>query len=357
MALDEEKDQKGYNYVPGFGSLADFIYSDNDHSTVVYRRFDKLAARDLLYYQSELGRLQALQDGFDIQDAKDIEDFQKPDDWLDIRSHATDWAKFKEAADISSSVASSSSPNVSTVEGRWKKRMELAMEIRRTLKDYREALIQESTLPSLRHPSHQTMTALSSYFHTKINGDTGTPQQTTYPMLTGTSSHLYPLRMSSSQIEESDYISLSQNLGSDLLTHFLKTYCSRLFRARRLAPVLPYDRGPTISHPPRHQVTHYSLQRVRLVVSFITTLTAALLLFLPIYTLYHTSESRPALTLGLVALFTLLFAGAMVLMTKARPAEIFGACAAYAAVLVVFVSGDFAGGGGNGAWRIKAAPD
>ena len=78
-------------------------------------------------------------------------------------------------------------------------------------------------------------------------------------------------------------------------------------------------------------------------VSFITTFCAATLLFLPITVLRVSSSQQ--VTLGLIALFVALFAITIMLMTKARRAEVFGACAAYAAVLVVFVSGDFAGGG------------
>jgi len=73
---------------------------------------------------------------------------------------------------------------------------------------------------------------------------------------------------------------------------------------------------------------------------------AALLLFIPIYILYHVSNDSPSLTLGLIAFFTIAFAVAIVLTTNAKRAEVFGACAAYSAVLVVFVSGDFAGGAG-----------
>lgn len=44
------------------------------------------------------------------------------------------------------------------------------------------------------------------------------------------------------------------------------------------------------------------------------------------------------LRIGMVSLFTLLFAGLVAVLTNARRAEVFGATAAYAAVLVVFVS-------------------
>jgi len=80
----------------------------------------------------------------------------------------------------------------------------------------------------------------------------------------------------------------------------------------------------------------------------ISTFLSALLLFLPIYILYNVSASQPALALGLIAMFTTLFAITVALITNARKAEVFGSCAAYAAVLVVFVSGGFAGGGEGG---------
>jgi hypothetical protein len=43
----------------GFPSLSDFIASDHDRTSLVFRRFDRLAARNLLYLQSELAALEA----------------------------------------------------------------------------------------------------------------------------------------------------------------------------------------------------------------------------------------------------------------------------------------------------------
>ena len=161
-------------------------------------------------------------------------------------------------------------------------------------------------------------------------------------MLSEVSSGLYPRDMSTSHIEDSDYTTLRAGDGSDLLTQFLKTYCSRLFRIDRASLLLQHQSN-TISHLPRTQIKHYSLQRVQFAASFIATVTASILLIAPIYTLYHTAQSNPVLSLGLIVLFTFVFAGAMVILTHARRAETFGARAAYAAVLVVFVSGDFVG--------------
>lgn len=47
--------------------------------------------------------------------------------------------------------------------------------------------------------------------------------------------------------------------------------------------------------------------------------------------------------LGLIAGYTIAFATCIGLATNAKKAEVFAACAAYSAVLVVFVSGDLGG--------------
>jgi hypothetical protein len=49
----------------------------------------------------------------------------------------------------------------------------------------------------------------------------------------------------------------------------------------------------------------------------------------------------------LIAVFTALFAAVVSLFSNARRAEMFAATAAYAAVLVVFVSGNLNSGGGS----------
>ena len=56
------------HYVKGYASLASFITSDPDHSTAIYRRFDRLFARNLLVLQSELIELEAQQDDLDAED-------------------------------------------------------------------------------------------------------------------------------------------------------------------------------------------------------------------------------------------------------------------------------------------------
>jgi len=45
----------------GYPSLAEDISSDPDRTSLVFRRFDRLAVRNLLYLQSELVELEAMQ--------------------------------------------------------------------------------------------------------------------------------------------------------------------------------------------------------------------------------------------------------------------------------------------------------
>jgi hypothetical protein len=77
-------------------------------------------------------------------------------------------------------------------------------------------------------------------------------------------------------------------------------------------------------------------------VAVIHILLAAVLLFGAIFNLYLVQNNQKRL--GLIAGYTVLFALCVGLLTNARRAEVFGACAAYAAVLVVFVGGSLSKG-------------
>lgn len=72
-------------------------------------------------------------------------------------------------------------------------------------------------------------------------------------------------------------------------------------------------------------------------VSTINAILAATFLFGAIYNLYYVTQDQ--VKLGLIAGYTVCFALSVSIVTNARRSEVFGASAAYAAVLVVFVSG------------------
>lgn len=85
-------------------------------------------------------------------------------------------------------------------------------------------------------------------------------------------------------------------------------------------------------------VGYFDGKSVNRVAAAISVIAASLFMIGAILSLYFVT-SRDA-KLGMVAGFTVVFAFAVAMLTNARRAEMFGATAAYAAVLVVFVSGD-----------------
>src|SRR5450432_3443155 len=78
--------------INGFPRVADKIASDPDKTTTIYRRFDRLSARNLLYLEAELAELEALQDKQDDDDLR----FRKNDDATGRCHH--DWNMFESCA-------------------------------------------------------------------------------------------------------------------------------------------------------------------------------------------------------------------------------------------------------------------
>ena len=98
-------------------------------------------------------------------------------------------------------------------------------------------------------------------------------------------------------------------------------------------------------------ISHSALSVVSTIISLIL---ASVLLFGAIITL-SVIGSKPAL-LGLLCFWTILFALCVGLLTNAKRDQIFAGTAAYAAVLVVFISGNLGGGGGSGSCTCLPAP-
>jgi hypothetical protein len=75
--------------VNGFPGTASFIASDEDKTTLVFRRFDRTAARNLLHLQAEVARLERLLDQLDLRDVSDMATLQ----------YLRNWDQFREAAE------------------------------------------------------------------------------------------------------------------------------------------------------------------------------------------------------------------------------------------------------------------
>jgi hypothetical protein len=285
---DDKTDPKARrHYLSGFPSLANFIANDRDRTTLIYKRYDELAARNLLYLQSELAELDTKQRKFDQEDL--IAD-------MPTKQCARHFAKFQEEAQAN---------NAKQIE-RW----ELVKQIRETLKDYREALLFESTLATLPRPSKGVLRAFQAEFYNQTQGK-GEP----FPTLGGHSAGLYD--------DIDDLVALRVQEDQDRLTTFAQEHLAFLFPDRKRS---------------RHGIAYASDRAISSFVAWFSTFLAAVLLIGAIVVLYKVTSSD--WRLGLIAAFTTLFAGSVGLLTNARRAELFAATAAYAAVLVVFVSGD-----------------
>ena len=106
-------------YPNGFASVAAFIAKDPDNTSTIYRRFDRLTARNLLYLQSKLQNLEA------TLDQLDDEDLHTGDEDKESKKAATSWEDFERLAKDES-------------RGREKKRMEIAEQIEIAIKKYRQ---------------------------------------------------------------------------------------------------------------------------------------------------------------------------------------------------------------------------
>lgn len=265
-----------------YPSFADFIASDAELS--VFKRFDGLSSRNLLYLQSELLDLQAQLHEFDIEDYNEKTG--------EVLLSAKCWETFAARAEE---------------HPRENERMEVIRKIRPLMKEYQEALVLRNQVLKLQTPGDRAFTAFSNWFN-KFKPFVGHAQQLLEPL--------------------NDFVALGVAEKPDRLSKIIQDLGGRWF--------------PATGHNDSVEVKYYSEGTANKVVAGISIILAALLLEGAIVTLYLVSN--PRIQLGLIALFVLLFAAGIGLLSNAKRSEMFAATAAYAAVLVVFVSGNLGRG-------------
>lgn len=258
----------------GFPSLATFVASDRDGTSSIYKRFDRLAARNLLHLQSELAELQRKQDRFDEEDGQS-------GDLVKLQSLRNRQA-FDARADTDP------------------KRKLLADETSMKMERYRKALLYESSLAGLPKPHAQTLKVFRTRFFNGTPGSEGA-----YPTLGGASRTLYD--------DADDLIALQASGQHDRLFLLVQDYLGFLFTEDKPFQV-------------NGQVGYISGHAIAIFVAWLSTVLAAFLLIGAIVILYKVQD--PDWRLGLIAAFTCIFAGSIGLMTNARRAELFGATAA-----------------------------
>jgi hypothetical protein len=177
------------------------------------------------------------------------------------------------------------------------------------------ALLQRSQIAHLQRPSTRTLAAARDY----VRGSTSQSDEVpTMPIIEGSAKEYLDVDV--------DLVALNKSVEED----FLSRICHRYWPLRTKRQNDPFDR-----------TLLYKSSHINQAVTSLGLLLAAVLLVGAIVHLYFVVN--PAEKLGFVAMYTLLFLSSVALCTNARRVEVFAATAAYAAVLVVFVSGELGG--------------
>jgi hypothetical protein len=111
--------------VEGFADVARWIALDSDNETSIYRKFDELAARNLLYLQAELLVLET--------QLKDLDRSDAASDYMHLKDAVRTWETLAQWHQSGSNEA--------------RARMDLIAQIRTKLKDYRMPLKSTTSAP------------------------------------------------------------------------------------------------------------------------------------------------------------------------------------------------------------------
>lgn len=314
----------------GYPSVASWIARDPDSELYIFRRFNWLSARDLLHLQSEVLELEhALKE-------LDARTFTSPD--LKVKQTLRKWEDLvRDAGTQHHSDNESSSPSGSAERTAMaQSRMALVREIARKMKEYRmfetrcrprsaaadrepeEALLLQSHIATLSRPSDRILRIYWKYFRGPIDKNDWA--------LGGKAMTLLD--------DAEDLAALKVPSDKDPLSKFLQNNWPLYNQVRHLTG---NAHGKAGFYPEDH---------VSKTSTAISTTMAALLLIGPVVCFYFVQH--PVAVLGLIIDFLVLFALALRLVTTATKDVAFGATCAYAAVLVVFISGGLGKNNGLG---------
>ncbi|EPS44799.1 hypothetical protein H072_1222 [Dactylellina haptotyla CBS 200.50] len=270
---DPEKDAPVQNltFAPGYPSTAAIMSTDPELS--IYRRFDRLNTRNFLYYQAELMYLEAEMDKLDEEDRL----LEEPEAKYHLRH-------FKELRDAKDS--------------RTMKRRNICEDMRYLLKEYNQAMYYYKDLMNCPEPSNRVVTSIRNWRANQ--GD---------PPIIDISEQAYD------KTYEADLMALKPPKCDDPLSIFAQNYLGRFFKKPQPAHI-----------PNSENVLYYSETAIDLFVTIICTLLAIIVLVGSMTTLFFV-ESQ-GVRLGLVWVFTFLFAISIFLMANLTKGEIFLATAA-----------------------------
>ncbi|KKZ62127.1 hypothetical protein EMCG_03371 [[Emmonsia] crescens] len=272
----------------GYPALASWIGEDPDQATFIFRKFTRLSARNLLHLQAQVYELEKQLDDLDKETALGQD--------VLLKMSARQWESFAK---------------YSEQPGPVQERMKLVSQITVKLKEYHEALILQSNIASLESPDTGLLKIFRRWLRREKQGGVDS-------VIGGKARNMLGI--------SADLIALKTPPEQDMLSRILQNHWPLEGKPRR-----GRDDG----------TRYYRLRHISRAVAVISTLIVIVDLVGAIVSLYYIR--KPEARLGLIAAFTIVFGLSLRFASNAKRAEIFGASAAYAAVLVVFVSGDLGG--------------
>ena len=262
---------------PGFATLASFQSSDPELQ--LYRSFSTLSSRNLAYLQAELTALETEIAAMDDQERSEAQ--AREEGWMERLRPARCWEVSERKAGEGSA--------------REAERMRLMGKLRSLMGEYQDALLRQNKLLALEPPMGRAWKVMRDWWelHRPLIG------------------HSYGLFDNE---HEHDMVALWTPPDQDRLTSLLQNNLGYYLQSKR--------------HEGQgwEGVTYFQEPTIRHIVSVLSVVISALLLVGAIVALYFTHNQRAKL--GLIAVFTMLFAASIGLLTNARKAEVYAATAA-----------------------------
>ncbi|KAH3942736.1 hypothetical protein HBH64_150530 [Parastagonospora nodorum] len=282
-----------FESVAGYPKLARKI--EIQPELAIFRRFGALNALNLLYFQAELTDLEEKLRRQQVEDDQDGKGTKL--------MYAKTWYRLQESEE-----------NGDTEQ------LDLVIRIRRVLKDYNKALVQQRRIHSFQKPATWDLHYMQNYLQTDTMGPLA---------LTGDDAGVWG-SVEHRKSHRPDLVTLCPRTKMDpfskwaadsTILNLFKCGCARFMKPSQVHGVVGYE-DSTI-----YRVTYW-----------ITSVLASLLPILSIAVLYcvHSMPMR----LVVIAVFNVLVTLCLVGFADARRAEVFAVTAAFAAVQVVFVATD-----------------
>ncbi|KAG4439977.1 hypothetical protein IFR05_004551 [Cadophora sp. M221] len=289
--------EQSVSSVEGYPKLA--CHMKRYTQSAIYRRFGSLNSENILYMQAELVHLEKKLQRLQAEDHASSEGHRS--------KYSRDWYWMN---------------NYASKEG--SEQWETALTIRQKLKEYNDAIIQQSVMGHLADPNPHHLRSLQQWLERPGMGNLALIGKDRD--VWGTSEE--PI---SSDI---DLLTVCQSGNGDSFSAwFTESFIHLIHKlGHRLKKV----------DDPESGIASYKENVLHKYTSHITTITASLLPILAIVVLYRIDSMNARL--GLIALFTFTFTTALSFLTGATRGEIFIATSTFAAVQVVFISTGNEGG-------------